>query len=143
VLVVEGGPGKDQPLDEVVAKWKGISAGDGHSWSFDGPQRATQCAHAIRARLRPAAVRIGVHAGEVVRDGRHLRGEGMETARAIARAAAPGEIWVSQVVRDLVHGSALTFSPRRAVALPDGRSLTALASEAPGNQELVRTRKGR
>lgn len=118
-------------LENTVARFKGMSVGAPNVWCFDGPQRAIQCAHALQALGSAARMRIGVHAGEVARAGGRLYGEGVDTAGAIARAAAPGEIWASQVLRDLVHGSPLTFSPRQAVELPDGRSIAALASERP------------
>ncbi|MFL6656290.1 MAG: alpha/beta fold hydrolase, partial [Sulfurifustis sp.] len=110
-------------LEETVARFKGMSAGVARVWSFDGPQRAIQCAQALRAQLRPPA-RIGVHAGEVAREEGRLRGETVDSACALAQATAPGEVWVSQVLRDLVHGSPFAFVPRPAVALPDGRSMT-------------------
>lgn len=133
VLVIEwDGPGPDAlSLESTVVRFRGMSAGAPNVWCFDGPQRAIQCAHALQALGSTARMRIGVHAGEVTRAGGRLHGEGMDTAVAIARAAAPGEIWASQVLRDLVYGSPLTFSPRQAVELPDGRSIAAVASERP------------
>lgn len=116
---------------DTIPRFKGVSAGEPLLWRFDGPQRAIHCAHALQARLSSGTARIGVHAGEVTLIGGRFHGEGVDTARAIARAAAPGEIWVSQVLRDLVHGSPLAFTPREAVGLSDGRSIGALASDRP------------
>jgi pimeloyl-ACP methyl ester carboxylesterase/DNA-binding winged helix-turn-helix (wHTH) protein len=119
------------PFESTIARFKGMSTGAPNVWSFDGPQRAIQCAHGLQVQNPAARMQIGVHAGEVARAGGRLHGEGVDTARAIAQAGMPGEIWVSQILRDLVHGSALTFSPRQSVELPDGRSITTLASERP------------
>lgn len=132
ILVVEGdaADADSAQIEETVARFRGISTGVARVWSFDGPQRAIQCAQVLRMQLRTAA-RIGLHAGEVARKDGRLRGEAVESARAIAQATAPGEVWVSQVLRDLVHGSPFTFASRPAVALPDGRSMAALAAELP------------
>jgi hypothetical protein len=115
-------------LEDMAAGFKGVATGESWVWSFDGPQRAALCAHALCARLG-TAVRGAVHSGEVVRDGARLRGEAIDSARAIALAATPGEVWVSRVARDLLHGSPFGFAARRAVTLHDGRSLETLASE--------------
>lgn len=118
-------------VEETVARFRGISAGLAHVWRFDGPQRAIQCAHALRAHLTSPRPRIGVHAGEVAREGGRLHGDAVESARALARAAPADEVRVSQVLRDLVHGSPFAFTPRPAVALPDGRAMATLAAEMP------------
>jgi pimeloyl-ACP methyl ester carboxylesterase/DNA-binding winged helix-turn-helix (wHTH) protein len=128
VLVTDAAATELAALEDMAARFKGIATGESCIWSFDGPQRAVLCAHALRAQLG-TAVRGAVHAGEAVRDGARLRGEAIDSARAIARAATPGEVWVSRVVRDLLHGSPFGFAARRAVTLHDGRSLETLASE--------------
>jgi pimeloyl-ACP methyl ester carboxylesterase len=129
-LVTDAGATERAAVEDLALRFKGAATGERWIWSFDGPQRAALCAHALRARLG-SAVRAAVHAGEVSRHGAGLRGEAIDSARAIARAATPGEVWVSRVVHDLLHGSPFKFEARRAVALPDGRSLETLASE-PG-----------
>jgi class 3 adenylate cyclase len=57
-------------------------------------------------------VRAGVHTGEIARAG-GAGGLTAETARGIAAAAAPGEVFVSAIVRDLVVGSGLVFEKPR------------------------------
>ncbi|HTZ38092.1 MAG TPA: alpha/beta fold hydrolase [Stellaceae bacterium] len=86
--------------------------------AFDGPARAIRCGLAIAARLRDAGVGIaaGVHCGEVaagaaVDDGGTLAGR-------IADAAQPGEVLVSQAVRNLVAGAGLRLAEHGAGALP-------------------------
>jgi len=135
VLAVEAGEGDVDraALDAAAARFRGAPDGETLAWSFDGPQRAIGCAHAMLALLaaqgRPA--RAGVHCGEVARARGRLAGEGAEVARAIARAAAVDEVWVSRVVRDLVHGAPLAFAERDEVALAGNWSAAVLASVPP------------
>jgi hypothetical protein len=124
VLVLDVGAVTAPPdLDDLVARHGGVPSHDGLAWSFDGPQRAIRCALILLASARAGRFRAGVHTGEVVRQQGTLRGEGLKTARAIARAAAPGEAWSSRVVRDLVQGSAFDFTERGYVSLADGHDV--------------------
>jgi hypothetical protein len=112
------------PLEGVAARYGGLAAGT-HAWTFDGPQRAIQCAHALAGLAGSGGVRlrVGVHAGEVRRTRDGTAGEGIDTARAIARRAPQGEIRVSQVVRDLVHGAAFAFDAPESFAPAEGRTI--------------------
>jgi class 3 adenylate cyclase/pimeloyl-ACP methyl ester carboxylesterase len=88
--------------------------GDGTLSVFDGPTRAVRCAEAI---CRDAAelgisVRAGVHTGEMERTHHDVTGLAVHIGARIGAAAAPGEVLVSQTVRDLVTGSGLAFTPR-------------------------------
>jgi class 3 adenylate cyclase len=87
------------------------TAGDGFLATFDGPARAIRCAFAIIDALADAGipVRIGLHTGEcqLVQD--KVRGIAVHIGARIASLAAPGEVLVSQTVRDLVAGSGLVF----------------------------------
>ncbi len=49
---------------------------------------------------------IGVHAGDVVREGNNVHGGAVQVAARVQSAAAPGEILVSATVRDLARTSA-------------------------------------
>jgi DNA-binding winged helix-turn-helix (wHTH) protein/pimeloyl-ACP methyl ester carboxylesterase len=123
VLALDVGEGTEPSgLEDLAARHGGVPAHDRLAWSFDGPQRAIRCARVLLASApaRAGRFRVGVHTGEVVRQEGTLRGQAIETARAIARAAAPGEIWVSRVVRDLVPGSAFHFAERGQVRLAAG-----------------------
>jgi class 3 adenylate cyclase len=87
--------------------------------NFDGPARAVRCASAIREAARALGVtaRAGVHTAEVeIADGR-ARGIAVDVAVGIAAQAAPGEVLVSQIVKDLVAGSGLEFADRGSQAL--------------------------
>lgn len=94
--------------------------GDGCLAMFDGPGRAVSCAAAIIVGVIPIGltVRAGIHTGEV-----ELRGDGdigglaVHIAARVMDHADNGGVVVSSTVRDLVVGSALSFSPHVAVSL--------------------------
>jgi len=90
------------------------TAGDGFLAAFDGPARAIRCAGAIReaARLLGLEVRCGLHTGECELVGEDLAGIAVHIGARVTALAAPGEVLVSQTVRDLVAGSGLTFAER-------------------------------
>jgi class 3 adenylate cyclase/alpha-beta hydrolase superfamily lysophospholipase len=90
------------------------TAGDGFFASFDGPARAIRCAAAIREGLEPLdlEVRAGLHTGECeLLDGK-VSGIAVATGARVAGHAAPGEVLVSQTVKDLVAGSGIAFVDR-------------------------------
>jgi class 3 adenylate cyclase len=90
------------------------TAGDGFLAAFDGPARAIRCAGAIRegARSLGLEVRCGLHTGECELVGEDLAGIAVHIGARVTALAAPGEVLVSQTVRDLVAGSGLTFAER-------------------------------
>jgi DNA-binding SARP family transcriptional activator/pimeloyl-ACP methyl ester carboxylesterase len=115
------GPGDDRTglVDDsegrqLVSRYRGRTVGDtadGLLATFDGPARAIRCASAIVADLRAAGldVRAGLHSGECEVGGDEIGGVAVQIARGVADLARPGEVLVSQTVRDLVFGSAITF----------------------------------
>ena len=62
-----------------------------------------------RAGSSGVSVRAGVHTGECDATSEDLCGVAVDVARGIADAARPGEVLVSQTVRDLVLGSSIEF----------------------------------
>jgi class 3 adenylate cyclase len=90
------------------------SAGDGFFCRFDGPARAMACARAIvsRARQLDLDVRAGIHTGECEVVGEKLAGISVVTGARVAALADPGEVLVSQTVKDLVAGSGFGFIDR-------------------------------
>ena len=82
--------------------------------AFDGPARAIRCASAIRDTVRRLGleVRCGLHTGECELVGKDLAGIAVHIGARVAALAAPGEVLVSQTVRDLVAGSGLEFEER-------------------------------
>jgi class 3 adenylate cyclase/predicted alpha/beta hydrolase len=88
------------------------TAGDGFVASFDGPARAIKCALAIVRSLAALGIRcrIGLHTGECeIRQGTQ-RGIALHIAARVASLAAPGRVYVSQTVQDLVAGSGIDFA---------------------------------
>jgi class 3 adenylate cyclase len=102
---------------EVLQQYGGreiSSSGDGFLAAFDGPARAVRCAGAIRDTVRSLnlEVRCGLHTGECERVGNDLAGIAVHIGARVAALAAPGEVLVSQTVRDLVAGSGLALEVR-------------------------------
>lgn len=93
--------------------------GDGLLAGFDGPARAIRCATSIIAAGRAAGldVRAGVHTGECERHQGRLRGLALDIGARVAAMAEPGEVLVSQTVRDLIAGSTIALESRGAHAL--------------------------
>ena len=107
---------------EVLKQYRGReinTTGDGFLAAFDGPARAIRCAGAICDALHPLKleVRCGVHTGECELVGNDLAGIAVHTGARVAGHADPGEVLVSQTVRDLVAGSGLSFKDRGMHAL--------------------------
>lgn len=103
------------------------SSGDGFMVAFPSAVRAIRCATALQRDLAarnaasgtvPIHVHIGVHAGEVIREGDDYLGTAVITASRLADAAGKDEILVSPVVRELIRGSReFEFDPPRSVLL--------------------------
>jgi pimeloyl-ACP methyl ester carboxylesterase len=92
------------------------TAGDGFVASFDGPARGIRCAYAIAESVTALglSIRAALHTGECeVVDGK-LAGIAMHIAARISGLAEPGEVLVSNTVKDLVVGSSVAFAERGA-----------------------------
>lgn len=144
----------DSAIREEIARTNGReikTLGDGFVVAFASPGDGIQCALAAieRATSLGLAIRVGMHTGEIeVRD-RDVGGIGVHIAARIAALAGPGEVLVSNTVKDLVTGSNLKFVAKGAHALkgvPGRRSLfavdTAQGTEpvAPQNRTPQRRR---
>ncbi|MHB8469620.1 MAG: adenylate/guanylate cyclase domain-containing protein, partial [Gaiellaceae bacterium] len=122
-----------------LARFRGIeidTAGDGFFARFDGPARAIRCACAIREAVGEIGleVRAGVHTGECEVFQEKVAGIAVSIGARVATKAAPGEVLVSQTVRDLVAGSGLLFEERGATELkgvPGEWRLYAVAEREP------------
>ena len=57
-------------------------------------------------------VRTGIHTGECERLGERLSGIAVHIGARVAEQAGPGEVLVSQTVKDLVVGSGIAFVDR-------------------------------
>ncbi len=95
------------------------TAGDGFFASFDGPARAIRCACAIRESLYELGldIRAGLHTGECELLDDKVAGIAVSIGARVAAQAQPGEVLVSQTVKDLVAGSGLEFEDRGAAEL--------------------------
>lgn len=95
------------------------TAGDGFFAAFDGPARAVRCAEAIATRVRALGieVRAGLHTGECEVIGEKVGGIAVHIGARVAALARPGEVLVSNTVKDLVAGSGLAFEERGAHTL--------------------------
>jgi adenylate cyclase len=92
--------------------------GDGIMASFFSASRALGCALHVQHKFaaRNAAnpedavrIRIGLNAGEPIAEGNDLFGTAVQLARRICDRAEPGQVLVSDVLRQLVAGKGFTF----------------------------------
>jgi class 3 adenylate cyclase/alpha-beta hydrolase superfamily lysophospholipase len=90
------------------------TTGDGMVASFEGPARAVEWARAVvhAARDLGIEVRAGVHTGACEIRGKDLAGVAVHVAARISALAGPGEVLMSQTVRDLLPGSGIAVSER-------------------------------
>ncbi len=101
----------------LLARYGGTeidTAGDGFLVTFESPTACIHCAMALSDTSRSAGlgIRIGIHAGEVVRRGDAITGLAVHIGARVAAAAQAHEVLVSQTVRDLMIGSGFEFDSR-------------------------------
>jgi adenylate cyclase len=95
--------------------------------SFGSASGALECAIAIQRAADPSprrggepsdlAIKIGLNAGEPVAEESDLFGTAVQLARRVCDQAAPGQVLVSNVVRELAAGKGFLFSDTGEVAL--------------------------
>ena len=105
-----------------LARFRGTeidTAGDGFFATFDGPARAIHCACAIAESVRDLGieVRAGLHTGEVELAEERPRGIAVHIGARVSARAEPGEVLVSNTVKDLVAGSGIDFEERETAEL--------------------------
>jgi class 3 adenylate cyclase len=101
------------------------SEGDGFMVAFQSAGKALACAAAIQAALaernssaaEPIRVRMGLHAGEVIREGEDFFGRNVIMAARVASQATGGEVLVSSVLKGLLAGSEVSWGSSRTVEL--------------------------
>jgi pimeloyl-ACP methyl ester carboxylesterase len=95
------------------------TAGDGFFASFDGPARAIRCACAISDAVGELGLelRAGLHTGECELIDDKVGGIAVHIGARVAAEAKPGEVLVSQTVKDLVAGSGIEFADRGSAEL--------------------------
>ncbi len=109
--------------------------GDGLVAAFDGPARGIRCALEISQAVRELdlEIRCGLHTGECEIRGRETAGLAVHLAARVSDLAGPGEVLVSQSVRDLVAGAGFDFTDRGRHTLkgfPDSWHLFSVARSA-------------
>ena len=90
------------------------TAGDGFFATFDQPAEAIECAVAINEELRALGleIRAGIHTGEAeLMDGK-VGGMTVHVASRALGHAGPGEILVTNTVREIASGADVAFSDR-------------------------------
>jgi class 3 adenylate cyclase len=91
------------------------TAGDSFLVVFDSAGGAIRCGLALVGALAAIQlpIRVGIHSGEVVMSGDHIRGLAVHAAARIMARAGAGEVLVSGITRDLTEGATgLTFESR-------------------------------
>jgi class 3 adenylate cyclase len=83
------------------------TTGDGFLATFDSPTQGMRCAMAIRDAVRSLGLelRAGIHTGECEVSGGDVVGLAVHVAARLESAARPGQIFVSNTVRELAAGS--------------------------------------
>ena len=115
---------------EQIARFGGFEVktiGDAFMVAFGSARRGVLCAVGIQEAIsrcgvehpdQAVRVRIGLHAGEPVREGNDFYGKSVVLASRVAGAASGGEILVSALVRELTESAGdLRFGAGREVAL--------------------------
>ncbi|MEA3020626.1 MAG: hypothetical protein QOI47_2150 [Actinomycetota bacterium] len=94
--------------------------GDGFLLAFPSARKALLCAVSLQKSFHDdeLPVRMGLHTGEVIRDGADLYGRNVILASRITDQARGGEILVSSLTKELTDSSGdLDFSDNRSVEL--------------------------
>jgi pimeloyl-ACP methyl ester carboxylesterase len=106
-----------QIVRRELARFGGREAntmGDGFLATFDGPARAVRCAISTVGALaeRGITIRAGLHSGECELVENQPAGLAVHIGARVAAQAGPGEVVVSQTVRDLIVGSDIGLAER-------------------------------
>jgi len=94
---------------------EGKVLGDGVLAVFTSARQAIDCALRCDAASEPLGLRLhlGIHAGDVIREGNNVYGGAVNIAARIAAASEPGEVLVSDTLRGLARTSAgVSFDDR-------------------------------
>ena len=123
------------------------AAGDGFLAAFELPTLAVAFACGFHREVVDLGlqVRTGVHTGECELEDGRLRGLTVHLGARLASVAGPGEVLVSETVRDVVAGGGVTFADRGLVQLrgvPGRRRLFAARwhEEATGHRRTSHTK---
>jgi pimeloyl-ACP methyl ester carboxylesterase len=114
---VRRAPHQDAVIDSIVERSRGTTFRGTTLASFDGAARAVRCAVALVSEL--PRIGVAVHSGECETSGEQVRGVAVDIATQLAATAEPGQVLVSQTVRDLLLGSAIDLRPHRRQSFKD------------------------
>jgi len=106
--------------DNAGTPVEGKLVGDGVLAVFNSARQAIEAAKAAvtAGDAIGLPLHLGIHAGDVIREGKNVYGGAVNIAARIAAASAPGELLVSDTVRSLARTSAgVTFADRGEQAL--------------------------
>jgi adenylate cyclase len=119
---------------------EGRLVGDGLMAVFTSAHEAIACALRCNAASDGIGLKLhlGLHAGDVAREGNNVYGGAVNIAARVAGASAAGEVLVSDVVRTLARTSAgVTFEDRGEHALKgvaEAQRLWAVVSSTDGER---------
>ena len=107
----------DRLVRNLLQRYRGRelkTLGDGFLATFDGPGRAIRCATELCSEVRAVGleVRTGLHTGEVELADDDITGIAVNIGARVGASAEPGQVLVSQTVKDLVAGSGVHFEDR-------------------------------
>ncbi len=107
----------DDLSQQQIRRYKGRfiqSTGDGLLATFDAPTSAIACAVAIRDAVSSIdlQMRAGIHTGEIELRGDNISGISVNIASRIADQAGSGEVLTSDLTRQLMIGSDVSFQGR-------------------------------
>jgi DNA-binding SARP family transcriptional activator/pimeloyl-ACP methyl ester carboxylesterase len=114
-------PDRAPLIDTVITRCGGRALKLPGVATFDGPARAIRCAIALTCETNGDGGQIGVavHSGECRITNGDVGGIAVEMARQLASTAKPGEVLVSQTIRDLVVGSTIELAPHSRQSFTD------------------------
>jgi class 3 adenylate cyclase len=103
----------DRTIDEHGGRML-KTMGDGLLATFETASEAIEALRAIRtaADERRLAVRGAIHAAEVEFIGDDVAGVGVHVAARVEALTAPGELWVTSTVHDVIAGSRVALEDR-------------------------------
>jgi class 3 adenylate cyclase len=90
------------------------TTGDGFLATFESAVAAVLAGRAIRDAVAGLGIacRVGIHTGEIQREGDDVAGLAVHLAARVMAAAAPGEVLISEVTRALVAGRGFRLDDR-------------------------------
>jgi class 3 adenylate cyclase len=129
----------DQLVMELLLSYDGRpvkSTGDGWLAVFNRTGRAIRFATSLIEGVHDLGlqVRVGIHTGECVDEGRDVHGMAVNIAARITDLAGPDQVLVSSTVKDLVAGSGLEFADEGDYVLkgaPDRWRLHSVVADRP------------